>query len=83
MVVGRMEHSENAPICEEPTSIRRSAPMFEEKVKEAIVDELKRQAEMKPDLLRVSKSDDKLVVDGEINLDDLVMVVIGSVAGGP
>jgi hypothetical protein len=57
--------------------------MFEEKVKEAIVDELKRQAEMKPDLLRVSKSDDKLVVDGEINLDDLVMVVIGSVAGGP
>jgi hypothetical protein len=27
--------------------------------------------------------DSKIVVNGEIDLDDLAMVVIGSVAGGP
>ena len=57
--------------------------MFEEKVKQAIVDELKRQAEIKPGTLNVEAKDDRLHVDGEINLDDLVMVVIGSMAGGP
>ena len=57
--------------------------MFEEKVKQAIVDELKRQAEIKPGTLSVEAKDDRLHVDGEINLDDLVMVVIGSMAGGP
>jgi hypothetical protein len=58
--------------------------MFEEKVKEAIVEELKRQAELKPGTLSLSgASDSKVVVNGEIDLDDLVMVVIGSVAGGP
>jgi hypothetical protein len=58
--------------------------MFEKKVKEAIVDELKRQAELKPDALSVSGAgDSKIVVNGEIDLEDLAMVVIGSVAGGP
>jgi hypothetical protein len=57
--------------------------MFEEKVKNAIIDELKRQAEIKPGALRVETKEDRLHVDGEVNIDDLVMVVIGSVAGGP
>lgn len=57
--------------------------MLEEKVKQAIVDELKRQAEISPAALKVSSNDEKLSVNGEIDLDALAMVVIGSLAGGP
>ena len=53
-----------------------------EKLREAIVGELKRQAADKPEALRVSDSPD-LLVNGKIDLDALVMVVTGSVAGGP
>jgi len=59
------------------------ASPLEEKVKQAIIDELKRQAELKPGSLRVSPAKTKLSVDGEIDLDDLTMVVIGALAGGP
>jgi hypothetical protein len=58
-------------------------PMMEEKIKEAIVAELKRQAEIRPGTLKLSASDDRLVVDGEIDMDALAMVIVGSVAGGP
>ncbi|WP_309082607.1 hypothetical protein [Chelativorans sp.] len=57
--------------------------VLEEKVKQAIIDELKRQAEIRPDGLRVSTAEKGLSVSGEIDLDDLAMVVIGSLAGGP
>jgi hypothetical protein len=43
---------------------------------------LKRQAADKPRSLRVNDSQD-LVVNGKIDLDALIMVVAGSVAGGP
>jgi hypothetical protein len=56
--------------------------MLEEKLKEAIVGELKRQSEDEPQSLSVSGSED-LVVNGRIDLDALVMVIAGSVAGGP
>jgi hypothetical protein len=56
--------------------------MLEEKVKEAIVAELKRQAANGPQSLRVENSDG-LVVEGKIDLDDLAMVIAGAVAGGP
>lgn len=56
--------------------------MLEEKLKEAIVAELRRQAANQPQSLRVERSPD-LVVNGKIDLDALVMVVAGSVAGGP
>ena len=55
---------------------------MEEKVRTAIIDELKRQAEERQDL-EVSTGDDTLVVNGSIDVDALVMVVIGSMAGGP
>jgi len=55
---------------------------LDEKLKEAIVGELKRQAADKPQSLSVNDSQD-LVVNGKIDLDALVMVVAGSVAGGP
>jgi predicted regulator of Ras-like GTPase activity (Roadblock/LC7/MglB family) len=56
--------------------------MLEEKLKEAIVAELKRQAANDPHSLRVESSDG-LVVEGKIDLDDLAMVIAGAVAGGP
>ena len=56
--------------------------MLEEKLKVAIVAELKRQAANDPQLLRIANADD-LVVNGKIDLDDLAMVIAGAVAGGP
>jgi hypothetical protein len=56
--------------------------MLEEKLKEAIVAELKRQAANDPHSLSVESSEG-LVVEGKIDLDDLAMVIAGAVAGGP
>ncbi len=56
--------------------------MLEEKLKEAIIGELKRQAANRPQSLKVEGSDE-LIVNGRIDLADLVMVIAGSVAGGP
>ncbi|OCK54852.1 hypothetical protein [Bradyrhizobium sp. LMTR 3] len=56
--------------------------MLEEKLKEAIVAELKRQAANDPRALSVDDSEG-LVVKGRIDLDDLTMVIAGAVAGGP
>lgn len=56
--------------------------VLDEKLKEAIVGELKRQAADSPQTLSVSDSPD-LFVNGKIDIDALVMVVAGSVAGGP
>ncbi|MET4035823.1 hypothetical protein ABIB94_007524 [Bradyrhizobium sp. JR7.2] len=55
----------------------------EEKLKEAIVDELKRQAANRPQSLKVEVSSEELILNGKIDLADLVMVIAGSVAGGP
>ena len=52
--------------------------MLEEKLKEAIVAELKRQAANDPQSLSIDNADD-LVVNGKI---DLAMVIAGAVAGG-
>jgi hypothetical protein len=56
--------------------------MLEEKLKEAIIGELKRQAADAPRSLQVEDSKE-LVVKGKIDIDALVMVIAGSVAGGP
>jgi hypothetical protein len=56
--------------------------VLDEKLKEAIVNELKRQAADRPHSLQVDDAKD-LVVNGKIDLDALIMVVTGSVAGGP
>jgi hypothetical protein len=55
---------------------------LDEKLREAIVGELKRQAAENPQSLRVSASQD-LLVNGKLDLDALIMVIVGSVAGGP
>ena len=56
--------------------------MLEEQLREAIIGELKRQAANGPDVLRVQDGGE-LAVSGKIDLDALVMVIAGSVAGGP
>ncbi|MEH2507713.1 hypothetical protein V1290_006524 [Bradyrhizobium sp. AZCC 1578] len=53
-----------------------------EKLKEAIVAELKRQAANDPRALSIDDSEG-LVVKGRIDLDDLTMVIAGAAAGGP
>jgi len=57
--------------------------MLEEKLKQAIIDELKRQAANRPQALKVEGFADELIVNGKIDMADLVMVIAGSVAGGP
>ena len=55
---------------------------MEEKLRAAITDELRRQADIDPEL-DVREDGDRLVVNGPIDLDALIMVIAGSVAGGP
>lgn len=57
--------------------------MLEEKLKEAIVVELRRQAANRPQSLKVEGSSEELIVHGRIDLAELTMVIAGSVAGGP
>jgi hypothetical protein len=57
--------------------------MLEEKLNEAIVGELRRQAANRPQSLKVEGSSEELVVNGKIDLAELIMVIAGSVAGGP
>jgi hypothetical protein len=52
-------------------------------IRDAIVDELKRQAENSGSKLKVEIGEDLVTIHGPVDLDDLVMVVLGSVAGGP
>lgn len=56
----------------------------ETKIREAIVAELQRQAANKGAELRVETEDDAhLRIEGRVNMDDLVMVILGGLAGGP
>ncbi len=55
----------------------------EESIREAIVAELQRQAEVSEGRLTMEETETGVRLNGPIDLDDLVMVVMGSVAGGP
>jgi hypothetical protein len=55
----------------------------EEQVRAAIIDELKRQAENASGRLEIKEAEDRLTINGTVNVDELVMVIMGSVAGGP
>jgi osmotically-inducible protein OsmY len=55
----------------------------ESSIREAIIDELKRQAENSSSRLKVEAIDELVTINGPVDLDDLVMVVVGSIAGGP
>jgi len=57
---------------------------LEDKVREAIIAELRRQAEAGQQGLRVDAKDaEMMTIEGRVNLDELAMAVIGSLAGGP
>ncbi|WP_262269059.1 MULTISPECIES: hypothetical protein [Microvirga] len=57
---------------------------IEDQVRDAIVAELKRQSEAGEQGLRVTSSDaETITVEGRVNLDELTMAVVGSLAGGP
>lgn len=53
------------------------------KAREAVVAELQRQAAEDPERLQIRKTDDRYWVEGEIDIDSLVMIVVGAAAGGP
>jgi hypothetical protein len=55
----------------------------EDTVRRSILDELQRQAGNSEGALRVVASSDKVEINGSVDLDELVMVVMGSLAGGP
>ncbi len=57
--------------------------MIEEQVRKALIAELERQAEVQPDKLRIEETGEKLVAHGSIDIDELVMAIVGSLAGGP
>lgn len=56
---------------------------LEAKAITAVVEELERQAAENPSRLRVRRTGERVTVEGEIDVDALVMVVVGSMAGGP
>jgi hypothetical protein len=51
-------------------------------IRESIISELNRQADNSP-ALTVELQDSKLVINGPVDLEELVMVVTSSLAGGP
>ena len=52
------------------------------RIREALIAELKRQADRR-DLTLRNDSPEWLDVDGRINLDELAMALAGALAGGP
>ncbi|MDP8921076.1 MAG: hypothetical protein M3O00_19785 [Pseudomonadota bacterium] len=57
---------------------------IEDQVREAIVAELKRQSEGGDQGLRFNPGDAEMItIEGRVNLDELTMAVVGSLAGGP
>ncbi|WP_230529827.1 hypothetical protein [Microvirga roseola] len=57
---------------------------IEDQVREAILAELQRQSEVGERGLRVTSDDPAMItVEGRVNLDELTMAVVGSLAGGP
>lgn len=57
--------------------------MVEQQVRQAILAELERQAAAEPNRLKVERLKNDARIDGEVKLDELVMAILGAVAGGP
>ena len=56
---------------------------LEAKATTGAIEELERQAAENPSKLKVQRDGGKTIVHGEIDVDAIVMVVVGSMAGGP
>ena len=57
--------------------------MIEESVRQAIIAELQRQASDRSKDLSVIEGETTLRIEGPVQLDELVMAIVGAVAGGP
>lgn len=56
---------------------------MENQIREAIITELSRQSELPESDLEFEADDTRPTVHGTIDLDALVFVIMGSLAGGP
>ncbi|HEV7276802.1 MAG TPA: hypothetical protein VGN80_10975 [Devosiaceae bacterium] len=56
---------------------------LQEQIRQAMLAELQRQASERPQELTVKSADGRVEINGTVDLDDLVMVAVSSVAGGP
>lgn len=56
---------------------------LEAKAIASLIEELERQAAERPDELSVRHNGDRVSVEGDLDIDALVMVVVGAMAGGP
>jgi len=56
---------------------------LQEKIREGVIEELRRQAENSNDQLKFEVREEVVVINGPVNLDDMIMVITGSLAGGP
>ncbi|WP_315918256.1 hypothetical protein [Mesorhizobium sp. SP-1A] len=56
---------------------------LEAKAITGVIEELERQAAENPSKLKVRREGGKTIVNGEVDVDALVMVVVGAMAGGP
>ncbi len=57
---------------------------LEHNIRDAIIAELQRQVEAGEGALKVTVDGPTMIrVEGPVNLDELTMVIVGSVAGGP
>lgn len=56
---------------------------IEDDVRAAIIGELQRQAEAEGPLKVSKEPDGYLRIEGRVDLDELAMAVVGSIAGGP
>jgi hypothetical protein len=60
-----------------------TGPPLEAKAIKAVIEELERQATENPLKLRVRRNSETITVEGDVDVDAIVMVVVGSMAGGP
>jgi hypothetical protein len=56
---------------------------LQEKIREGVIEELRRQAENSNDQLKFEVREEVVVINGPVNLEDMIMVITGSLAGGP
>lgn len=56
---------------------------MEAKAANAVIEELERQAAETPLRLSVQRQEDQVAVKGLIDVDSIVLVVVGAMAGGP
>ncbi len=56
---------------------------MEDQIRQALIDELRRQAQEKPHSLQIAIQGDTAKADGTIDLLALAAAVTGAVAGGP